>query len=406
MCKSHTAKEPNLLSVSDPATLIGDIHGQFYDMMRVLDIAGHPTKVKLIFMGDYVDRGMYSCEVILLLYALKICYPERVILLRGNHECRQLTLFFNFRQECLTKYDDQVYDAIMDSFDCMPLACILNGRYLIVHGGLSPDLRTLDDISRIKRFKETPRSGSMCDILWSDPAEHNGVATDAEFLANPNRGCSYIYNSYGCQRFLTRNNLLTVIRAHEAQLEGYKFYNWGGTFPAVITLFSAPNYCNVYKNLGAIAKFRAGKLEIVQFAFSEPPYTLPDNLDAISWSLPFVIQKVLEMFLHIANPVVQDSSPKSPDIVRKKSLSSQSPERARADSLRRKVQSFSKMVILFRHICDNREAIMELKGLCPDNRLPRGLLMNGKLAIKSAIEAFTTAKSWDQVNERMPASMD
>lgn len=403
MRRDYIGKEPNLLNVQDPAALIGDIHGQFYDFLKVLELAGHPTKNKLIFMGDYVDRGMYSCEVLLLLYSLKVCYPERVILLRGNHECRQLTLYFNFRQECLSKYDDQVYEAIMDSFDCMPLACILNGRYFIVHGGLSPELKTIDDINRIQRFAEPPRSGSMCDILWADPVEQEDGNSATDYETNSNRGCSFIYNSSACKRFLTRNSLLTVIRAHEAQLNGYRFYNWVmcGSFPAVITLFSAPNYCNVYKNLGAIAKIRKGQLEIKQFSFSEQPYSLPDYLDAFSWSLPFVIEKVLAIFLQIASPVIEEEASPT-QLPRQKSLSSSSPERQRAYSLRKKVQSMSKMIIMFRHLCDNREAIIELKGLCPDNRLPRGLLSNGREAIQSALEAFQAAKSWDQVNERMP----
>lgn len=404
MRTDHIGKEPNILSVQDPAALIGDIHGQFYDFLKVLEIAGHPTKNKLIFMGDYVDRGMFSCEVLLLLYAMKICYPERVILLRGNHECRQMTLFFNFRQECLSKYDSEVYEAVMDSFDSMPLACILNGRYFIVHGGLSPDAKTIDDISRIKRLKETPRSGIMCDILWSDPTENSEGLCDEAFEENSSRGCSFIYSSQACQRFLARNSLLTVIRAHEAQLEGYRFYNWAGcgSFPAVITLFSAPNYCNIYKNKGAIAKIRKGQLEIKQFSYSEQPFTLPDFKDAFSWSFPFLAEKILAIFLQITKKTMEGSSPISELTPRRPSFSSESPELTRAKSLRKKVQSISKMFVIYRKICDNQQIIAQLKGLCPDNRLPQGLLLSEQGAIQSALETFMKAKSLDQLNERMP----
>lgn len=113
-------------------------------------------------MGDFVDRGSFSIEVLILLYSLKICYPTTVSFIRGNHECRQMTNFFNFKSECLYKYDQEIYDMFMDSFDLFPLACIINRRFLAVHGGISPDLRTIDDINVIDRFKEPPKLG----IFW------------------------------------------------------------------------------------------------------------------------------------------------------------------------------------------------------------------------------------------------
>lgn len=131
-------REPNLSHVSDPCTLIGDIHGQFYDMVKMLNRIEDPSKQNLIFMGDYVDRGMFSVEVILTLFALKINYPARVFLLRGNHESRSMTSFFNFRHEVLAKFDEQLYESFMDCFDHLPLACVVGQRYLVIHGGLSP----------------------------------------------------------------------------------------------------------------------------------------------------------------------------------------------------------------------------------------------------------------------------
>lgn len=98
---------------------------------------------KYLFLGDFVDRGSFSVEVVILLYAIKISFPQTIYFLRGNHECRQMTTFFNFREECLYKYDQQVYDLLMDSFDLMPLACLVNGKFLALHGGISPDLKTV-----------------------------------------------------------------------------------------------------------------------------------------------------------------------------------------------------------------------------------------------------------------------
>ena len=141
-----------MLSLSDPVTVVGDIHGQFYDFLKMLDMGGSPKNIKYLFLGDYVDRGSFSVEVVLLLYSLKLNFPNTIYLLRGNHECRQLTQYFNFRSECLYKYDIDTYELFMESFDVLPISCIVNGKFLALHGGLSPELRTLQDLVTINRF--------------------------------------------------------------------------------------------------------------------------------------------------------------------------------------------------------------------------------------------------------------
>ncbi len=144
-------EEPNCLVVGDPITIVGDVHGQFYDLLKILEMGGSPAEHKYLFLGDYVDRGCFSVEVLLLLYAIKLNHPKNLLLLRGNHESRQMTSFFNFRQECLVKYDQEVYELVMDSFDRMPLCCVLNNNFFAVHGGVSPHLQSLADLDRIKR---------------------------------------------------------------------------------------------------------------------------------------------------------------------------------------------------------------------------------------------------------------
>lgn len=118
---SMLKKEPNLLKLKDPVTVVGDIHGQYYDFIKLLDVGGDPENTKYLFLGDYVDRGSFSVEVVLLVYAIKLNYPKTVFLLRGNHECRQMTAFFNFRIEVLTKYDEETYNLFMDTFDVLPI---------------------------------------------------------------------------------------------------------------------------------------------------------------------------------------------------------------------------------------------------------------------------------------------
>ncbi|EUD66567.1 protein phosphatase 3, catalytic subunit [Plasmodium inui San Antonio 1] len=314
------SNEPNLLRLQDPITIVGDIHGQYYDFLKLLEVGGNPDNTQFLFLGDYVDRGSFSIEVLLHLYALKINFPNKIWLIRGNHECRQMTSFFNFRDECEYKYDMVVYYAFMESFDTLPLSAVINGKFLAVHGGLSPQLVLLNQICSFTRFQEPPRSGIFCDILWADPIdedkEEHTIQTES-FFPNDIRGCSYFFGYNAATTFLEKNGLLSIIRAHEAQLEGYKMHqtNLKTGFPIVITIFSAPNYCDVYNNKGAVLKFDSNTLNIQQFSFSPHPYHLPNFMNLFTWSLPFVSEKVTEMLYCILNSSVNQSDEGVMDVV-------------------------------------------------------------------------------------------
>ena len=210
------------MQLQDPVTVVGDIHGQYYDLLKILELGGNPEKTKYLFLGDYVDRGMFSIEVILLLYCLKINFPTTIFMIRGNHECRGMTTIISFRKECLKKYDLEVYEAFMDSFDCLPMACLLNNNFLALHGGLSPDMVTIKDISLMNRFMEPNRSGLQCDMLWSDPIDSEEGKIQELYKNNETRGCSYYFGSEAIKKFLKENDLVSLIRAHEAQKDGYK----------------------------------------------------------------------------------------------------------------------------------------------------------------------------------------
>ena len=292
--------EPNVLTLRGPLTICGDIHGQYYDLMTLFALAGDPPETQFLFLGDYVDRGCFSTEVTLLIYAWKVMHPDRVWLLRGNHECRHLTSYFNFKAECLNKYSPAVYDTFQSSFDALPLAAILNERFLCVHGGLSPEIRAIDDISLIDRFREPPTSGPMCDLLWSDPMEEEEeqLCPDALYLFNELRGCSYVFSYAATLHFLQENNLAGVIRAHEAQDEGYRMFRKvpSSGFPSIICVFSAPNYCDSYENKAAILQISDGQmLHIRQFHSVCHPYCLPNFMNAFEWSLPFVWERTQEV---------------------------------------------------------------------------------------------------------------
>ncbi|XP_018027750.1 serine/threonine-protein phosphatase 2B catalytic subunit 2, partial [Hyalella azteca] len=260
-------QEKTMIDIEAPVTVCGDIHGQFYDLMKLFEVGGPPSSTKYLFLGDYVDRGYFSIECVLCLWALKICYPTTLYLLRGNHECRHLTEYFTFKQECKIKH------------------------FLIL----------CDDIT-LDRFKEPPAFGPMCDLLWSDPLEEFGNEKNAEhFSHNSVRGCSYFYSYAACCDFLQHNNLLSIIRAHEAQDAGYRMYRKSQTtgFPSLITIFSAPNYLDVYNNKAAVLKYENNVMNIRQFNCSPHPYWLPNFMDVFTWSLPFVGDKVTEMLVNV-----------------------------------------------------------------------------------------------------------
>ncbi len=154
-------KEPNVIKIKEPVIIVGDIHGQFYDMIhmfeKVVDSRNLP-KSNMLFLGDYVDRGNFSFEVVMFLYALKINFPQEITMLRGNHESIAMTEHFTFREEVLRKFngDESIFDQFIESFECMPIAADVNGDYLCMHGGISPDLNSVDDINKIDRFIEPP----------------------------------------------------------------------------------------------------------------------------------------------------------------------------------------------------------------------------------------------------------
>ena len=394
--------EANLLHLVEPVVIIGDIHGQFYDFLEIIELAGSPIDNKYLFLGDYVDRGAFSVEVVLVLYALKLNFPNSVFLLRGNHESRQLTSYFNFRHEVLSKYDQDLYDRFMESFDSMPLACTVNQKFFCVHGGISPSIKNLRDLQKINRKTEVPHKGSFCDLLWADPIDTEIGTSSEKFRHNTVRECSFFYNVIAANEFLRENRMLCIIRAHEVQIDGYKMHMWNGNseFPVVITVFSAPNYCDAYNNKGAFLRLVNNGLNIQQYNYNMHPFILQNFLDGISWSVPFIIEKVLQMIRAII-PKTDDEIEGFVDGIG--TLNTQFQEN-NSNKLKKKLKAVTSMMKIFNTLRNENESILKLKGMCPDNKIPKGLLFESHQGIIGAIESYNFTKNLDKTNEKRPLS--
>lgn len=196
-----------------------------------------------IFLGDYVDRGYFSLETLTLLLCLKAKYPDRVTLVRGNHESRQITQVYGFYEECVQKYGNtSVWKACCQVFDFMTLGAIVDGKVLCVHGGLSPEIRTLDQVRVVARAQEIPHEGAFCDLVWSDPE-------DVETWAVSPRGAGWLFGDKVATEFCHVNNLSLIARAHQLVNEGYKYHFQNKD---VVTVWSAPNYCYRCGNMASV----------------------------------------------------------------------------------------------------------------------------------------------------------
>jgi len=240
--RSLFLRQPTLLELHAPIAVVGDIHGQFADLLRIMEMAGDPSHQNYVFLGDYVDRANMSIETICLLLCYKLKYPENFCLLRGNHECSSINRVYGFYDECKRRYTVKVWRMFCNVFNCLPIAAVIEERVMCMHGGLSPSLESFDQILALRRPTDVPDEGLMCDLLWADPDESmRGWCPNG-------RGVSWVFGSDVISRFLRTHDLDLICRAHQVVEDGYEFQ----CDRQLVTIFSAPNYCDEFDNAGGV----------------------------------------------------------------------------------------------------------------------------------------------------------
>eukprot|EP00933_Yihiella_yeosuensis_P031596 TRINITY_DN25175_c1_g1_i1.p1 TRINITY_DN25175_c1_g1~~TRINITY_DN25175_c1_g1_i1.p1 ORF type:complete len:308 (-),score=38.82 TRINITY_DN25175_c1_g1_i1:43-966(-) len=237
------SEQPMMLELDAPMKIAGDIHGQYFDLLRLLHYGGDPCETNYLFLGDYVDRGKNSIECIVLLLVIKAKFSENFFLLRGNHECSSINRIYGFFDECKRRYNSvKLWKLFGDVFNFMPVCALIDDRILCMHGGISPELTHLDLIRDLPRPAEVPDSGLLCDLMWSDPSP------DVTSWGENDRGVSFTFGAEIVRSFLKKHDLDLIARAHQVVEDGYEFF----AGRQLVTVFSAPNYCREFDNCGSL----------------------------------------------------------------------------------------------------------------------------------------------------------
>ena len=237
--------QPTLVEVNKSVNIVGDLHGSIFDLLRILKL-GTPDE-NYLFLGDYVDRGSYSVEVITLLFALAVTHPEQYTLIRGNHEFSAICSIWGFKESVMELYrSEDLFNRFVDVFSYLPLAAVVDSTILCVHGGLSRRGRFLSDIAAIQKpITDYSENLFVKDLLWADVSQNGGFYVESQRVT----GCTNF--GYGAvKQFLNENNLTHIIRAHEYTPTGFK-KNCKG----LITVFSASSYKQDGSNPSAMLSY-------------------------------------------------------------------------------------------------------------------------------------------------------
>ena len=291
--------EPNVLNLPSPIIIAGDIHGQFYDLLNMFAKYAELPKGRYLLLGDYIDRGNFSFEVLFYLICLKVRYPKNIFLLRGNHESRLMTVEFSFKDEVGKKYDMNVYSHFISLFDCLPLAAVVGQKLFCVHAGISPDLKSIDSLRAIDRVREPNKNTLVHDMLWSDPHPNYDKENVPSFAVNVARKCSYYYSYGDVAKFLEHNGLKAIVRSHSVEPKGFRLFKKleNSTLPSVFSIFSAPNYCGVCQNKGGVLYCdREMNISVIQFNATHEPFVLPQFMNLFEWVMPIISGHIVDMW--------------------------------------------------------------------------------------------------------------
>lgn len=236
--KQYFIDMPTLLEIEGPIIVVGDLHGNIFDLLRLITVNRPPPQQKYLFLGDYVDRGEFSVEVITIILALMLMYPNTLYLLRGNHESESMNSIYGFRRELLlSNYSNDLFVHFNHIFDLLPLAAILSHKYFCVHGGL-PDIQSFDEIRSIERPASPLTNSLVQDLIWSDPSSsHPGFSPSR-------RGSGKNFGKAIINKYLNDFNLKGIFRAHQCITSGVEQFD----DTPLYTIFSCSNYCFTYNN--------------------------------------------------------------------------------------------------------------------------------------------------------------
>lgn len=210
-------KEKNLLKLSGKAIFVGDLHGDLDSASSAFGLASE-KKANVVFLGDIVDRGSSQLETINLILARKMLEPDKVHVLRGNHEFKEVNTRYGFADEVMKRYDQTIYWLYNVCFSTLPLTALLNERVFAIHGGVCERIRTLADIEKLERSSMDYRDERL-EMLWNDPSE-----TEPGLTFNASRGGFHRFGRDVFEEFMNRNKLELIVRAHEPWPDGYKYF--------------------------------------------------------------------------------------------------------------------------------------------------------------------------------------
>lgn len=280
-------RQPPLLELDVPLKMMGDIHGQFHDLLRFFEGSGYPGDANYLLLGDYVDRGKMSIETISLLLAYKVKYPENIFLLRGNHECAAINRIYGFYDECKRRYNIKLWKSFCDVFNCLPPAALVEDQVLCMHGGISPGLASFDEIRKLVRPTDVPDTGLLSDLLWADPDQ------DILGWVENDRGVSFSFGPDALDNFNSKFGLSLIVRAHQVVEDGYEFFG----NRQLITLFSAPNCCGEFDNAGALLSLSDDML--CSFKTLQGANSRKKGLEAGKGKVAGTIHKVISSFVKL-----------------------------------------------------------------------------------------------------------